>query len=131
MQTPRTSIAGLKAAAAFAALMMSGTASAIVTCEGKITYLALNPDGSVNVAVNGYGTWGMCNLSTPYSLGSVTFTPESCRAWYATFLAAQKAGSTIRLYFNTSANSANGAECTAIGHWVYPNPAPYHMVSVD
>jgi hypothetical protein len=113
-----------KAIAAIALMLFSASASATVDCQGKITYLGLNPDGTVNVNI-GFGVWGICNLSTPYSLGTVTFTPESCRAWYGTFLAAQKSGSTIRMHF------VSGPACAQIGHWVWPNPASYHMVSVD
>jgi hypothetical protein len=109
---------------AIATMLASGSASASVDCQGKVTYLGLNPDGTVNVNI-GFGIWGMCNVSSTYSLGSVTFTPESCRAWYSTFLAAQKSGSTIRMHF------ISGPACAQIGHWVFPDPAPYHMVSVD
>jgi hypothetical protein len=105
-------------------------AHANFTCEGQITYLGLTPDGSINISV-GFGTWGICSMTTTSNAnGGVVYTPEGCRGWYATFLAAQKAGTAVRFYFNSSANTSNGAECSAIGHWVNPNPAAYFMVAL-
>ena len=113
------------------ASLISASAMANFTCEGKISYLALNPDGSVNVSV-GFGTWGICNLSTTsVGNGNVTYTPEACRGWFASMLASQKAGHSLRFYFVSSANTNNGPECTAIGHWVWPNPAAYHMAILN
>lgn len=115
-----------------AALFTSSTASAVFTCEGKVTYLAVNPNGAVNLAVNGYGVWGICNVSNPITLtDGGTFTAEACRALFSSALAAQKSGTGIRLYFNTSATSSNGPECTALGSWVAPNPSAYHYTILD
>jgi hypothetical protein len=75
----------------------------------------------------GFGAWYICNQTTAIGTGGVTFSPEGCRAWYASILAAQKAGHFIRFYFSSSATTNNGAECGALGSWTWPNPAPYHM----
>ncbi|MEO8016539.1 MAG: hypothetical protein ABI769_01890 [Pseudomonadota bacterium] len=109
----------------FAASMPAAYAN--IYCEGKIAYLSLNPDGSVNVSV-GFGIWGICNVATTsVGNGAITFPPESCRAMFASMLASQKAGTSIGFYFTATASTSNGAECAAIGNWVWPNPAPYHM----
>ena len=114
------------------ALFAVSPAFGAFTCQGKITYLGMNPEGLVQVSVNGYGVWYMCSQTTSFvGHGGITFTPEGCRAWYATFLAAQKTGSTIVFWFTSSASSNNGPECTALGSWVQPNPAPYHMSNLE
>jgi hypothetical protein len=116
------------AAGAGLAVLASQGAMANVTCEGKVTYLGLSPEGFISVSVNGYGVWYICNQTTTFAgNGGVNFTPEGCRASYASILAAQKADQSIRLFFNTSATTGNGPECTALGNWAYPTPAPYHM----
>lgn len=99
-------------------------AGAAATCEGTLSYLALNSWGSVYVNV-GFGIWAVCGVRTTYTAGGITIEPETCRAWYAAFLAAQRSGGSIRLYFNDPI-----ASCAAVGNWVVPNPLPYHMDSV-
>jgi hypothetical protein len=114
------------------ALFAMSPAFGAFTCEGKVTYLGMNSEGLVTVSVGGFGVWYICNQTNPQtSNGGIVYTPEGCRAWFATILAAQKSGGTIRFFFNTSANTSNGPECTALGSWAYPNPAPYHMNSMD
>jgi hypothetical protein len=111
---------------ALTSLLVAGQASANFTCEGEIQYLGLSPEGAVSVHV-GFGVWYICNQTVSITTGGVTYTPEGCRAWYATILAAQKAGTKIRFFFSSPANTSNGAECSAIGSWLWPSPAPYHM----
>jgi hypothetical protein len=116
------------ACAVILGLCTSATAYANFTCEGQIAYLGLTSDGSINLSV-GFGIWGICSMtSTTNGNGGVIYTPEGCRAWYAAFLAAQKANQPIRLYFSSSANTSNGPECSALGNWVSPTPAAYFMV---
>jgi hypothetical protein len=101
-------------------------------CEGKVTYLGMNSVGFVTVSVGGFGVWYICNPGTSFAgNGGVTYTPEGCRAWFATILAAQKSGTAIRFYFESSASTHNGPECVALGSWTYPSPAPYHLQSFD
>jgi hypothetical protein len=109
---------------------VSSTASANFTCDGKIQYLGLSPSGLVTVNV-GFGTWYICDQTAPYGQNGITFSPEGCRSWFAVMLAAQKSGHGVRLFFNSSASTGNGPECTALGHWVLPNPSPYHMAVLD
>lgn len=111
------------------AVAACGPAAANFTCGGKVTYLGMSPDGLVSVAVGGFGVWYICNQSAPFTNAGITFTPEGCRAWYATFLAAQKSDHSITLFFGSSATSDNGAECTALGTWNYPAIAPYHLTA--
>lgn len=113
--------------AALFAIATCGPAAANFTCEGKITYLGMNPEGFVSVAVGGFGVWYMCSQSAPVVNSGTTFTPEGCRAWYATFLASQKADQSIVFFFSSPATTGNGPECTALGSWSYPAIAPYHM----
>lgn len=122
--------AGWAAVVGTVALIASSVASANFTCEGKITYLSLNPDGAVNYAVNGFGVWGLCNLSTTTTSNGATTPPEACRGLYASMLAAQKSDTNVRVWFASSATTTNGTECTALGSWVAPNPAPYHIAFV-
>ena len=118
--------------AASLALFAVSPAFGAFTCEGKVTYLGMNPEGLVQVGVGGYGVWCMCSQSTAFAgHGGLTFTPEGCRAWYATLLAAQKTGTSIRFWFTSGASSNNGPECTALGTWTQPNPAPYHMTVLE
>jgi hypothetical protein len=110
---------------------VSSPALANFTCDGKVTYLGLSPTGIVTVSV-GFGTWYICDQTATYvGDGGVTFSPEGCRAWYASILAAQKAGHGLRFFFSSAASAGNGPECTALGSWVLPNPSPYHMTVLD
>jgi hypothetical protein len=116
------------ACVAMMAMVVSGNAAANFTCDGLVTYLGLTPDGGLTVAVNGYGVWSLCNLTTSFTTNGRTYTPEACRAWYAAILAAKKSDTAVILYFESSASTTNGPECTALGHWVVPNPSPYFIV---
>ncbi|MEO8018736.1 MAG: hypothetical protein ABI769_13050 [Pseudomonadota bacterium] len=96
------------------------------TCSGPISYMGLSYNGSINVSV-GFGIWGICNLNSPLASGGIGIEPSTCRGWYASILASKKAGEQITLYFTSNANTANGAECSALGSWVVPNPLPYFL----
>jgi hypothetical protein len=112
--------------AGFLSMLISANAAANFTCEGKIHYLGLGPDGNVTVDV-GFGAWYICNLTSSFlGNGGITFTPEGCRGWYASILASQKAEDSIVFFFQSSASTGNGAECS-MGSWLTPNPSPYHM----
>ena len=115
------------ACATLIAVAVCGPAAANFTCEGKITYLGMNSEGFVSVAVGGFGVWYMCSQSAPVVFAGTTFTPEGCRAWYATFLASQKTDQSILFFFQSPATTGNGPECTALGTWAFPTIAPYHM----
>jgi len=116
--------------AALLGILVSANAAATIFCEGPVTYLGLHSDGTLNVSVNNYGVWSICNLNTTFAgNGGRTYAPDTCRAWYAAILAAQKAGTSVMFYFESSASSANGPECNALGSWVIPNPSPYFMLA--
>ena len=96
-------------------LLFAGAAPAGTTCEGLISSLAINTSGSLYVSI-GYGTWAVCAVTST----SNGIAPETCRAWYAGLIAAQKAGHGVRFYFS------NGT-CQTIGNWVVATPNLYHM----
>lgn len=101
-------------------------ARANFTCSGQISYLGLDYSGSLNVSV-GFGIWNICSFTSTSSNGGISIQPETCGAWYAAILASKKAGEPVMLYLTSSANTANGPECSAIGSWVVPSPLPYFL----
>jgi len=102
-------------------------AEANFTCGGAITYLGVNSSSSLYVSMGPFGVWLICNLSSTSSNGGTSVTVDSCKAWYAALLTQKALGQSATLYFTSTANSNNGAECTAIGTWTSPSPLPYHM----
>jgi len=122
-------IARRSACAALLAVVVSTNASATTYCEGLVTSVGIDSDGQFLVSVNNFGVWSICNLKAAFVGNGVNFAPETCRAWYASVLAAQKAGTSVMLYFSTSAEAYNGAACTGIGSWVVPNPSPYYLLA--
>jgi len=80
---------GWRRALAMGLILASSSASANITCDGKIDYLGLSPDGSISVS-EGFGVWYLCSQTN-------------------------------------AASTSNGAECSALGSWLWPNPAPYHL----
>jgi hypothetical protein len=118
--------------AGFAAALMAMSCSAFAnfTCTGKVAYLGLSPSGLVVLSV-GFGVWVMCDQTTAFAGNGGTFTPEGCRAWYAAMLAAQKSDQSVQLFFASAATTNNGAECSALGSWVTPNPSPYHISALS
>jgi len=102
-------------------------AQANFTCAGGISYLGVNSLGTVYVAVGPFGIWPICGLTGSMSNGGSTVGMDSCKAWYAALLAQKAAGQGVTLYFTSTANTANGPECTALTSWVVPNPLPYHI----
>jgi hypothetical protein len=115
------------ACAALIAITACGPAAANFTCEGRITYLGMNPEGFVSVSIGGFGVWYICSQTAPFVNAGYTFSPEGCRAWYATFLANQKSEQSIVFFFISPSSTSNGPECTALGNWATPTIAPYHM----
>lgn len=107
-----------------AASVAVNPAHAYFTCTGTVQRLSVAPNGRVMLSI-GFGSWWMCGLST----AEYGVTTEACRAWYAAFLAAQKADHTIRFYFDPTytPNANNVPECSSVGDWASPSPRPYHM----
>lgn len=108
---------------ALASTFVMSPAHAYVMCSGEPTYLSVSNTGTVWINF-GHGVWNVCSTTTTLSAGGYSVAPDVCRTWYATFLAAQKSGGTIRFYF---ANPSPA--CNAIGSWVIPNPLPYQVDS--
>jgi hypothetical protein len=76
-------------------LTISSAARANFTCEGAESYLGPSPEGTISVSV-GFSVWHLCNQTTPHGgNGGVNYSAEGCRAWFASILAAQMAGSQI------------------------------------
>lgn len=86
------------------------------TCSGPISYLGASSNGSIYLSI-GFGVWPICSLNSSYTNAGVTIDPATCRGWYAAILASKKAGDPVTLYFSSSANTANGPECSAVGSW--------------
>lgn len=97
------------------------------TCGGPVTYLAVNSVSTLYVSVGGYGIWAICNLSSAAGNGGTTVSVDACRSWYAGLLAQRAQGLSVTMYFSSTANTSNGAECTALPAWSIPNPLPYHV----
>ena len=117
------------ACVALLGIVVSSNVAANITCEGLVTYLGIDSSGGLNVSVNNYGVWGICNLNVTFTGNGRTYAPDTCKAWYAAILAAQKTGTGVMFYFESGVNSANGPECPAIGTWVVPNPSPYFILA--
>jgi hypothetical protein len=114
------------ALAGFLSVLISSNASANFTCSGQVAYLGMNAEGVVTVSV-GFGVWYICNQSSAYTVNGLTYTPEGCRAWYASLVAAKTSGQAVRFFFSSPAESSNGPECNAVGNWAWPSPGPYHF----
>jgi hypothetical protein len=102
---------------------------AIITHRGRLLigapsriagHVSLGADGTLWVNA-GYGVWAVCGVAQSWTSGAQTVAPETCRAWYAAMLRQQILGLPIVFYFNDLTS------CAAIGSWVVPAPAPYHM----
>lgn len=94
---------------------LPASAWANTSCSGSINFLGADNAGNVYVDL-GYGVWEVCNLSQAFTANGLTVTTDSCKAWYASFLAAQKAGTNATLYFYSA------TECASYGTWVTPSP---------
>lgn len=116
--------------AALLTMTIAGNAAANFTCNGKVTYLGLSTDGVLHVSVGSFGVWYVCSLTSTYVGNERTYTPEACRGWYATILAAQKADSSVEFYFGSSGQGTNDGQCVALGSWQVPTTSPYHMRSL-
>jgi len=72
---------------ACAVALAAAPAHANIACVGVVNYLAVNSYGSVYLDI-GSGIWAVCSITSALTSSGVTIAPETCRAWYATFLAA-------------------------------------------
>ena len=87
-------------------------------CDGPITSVAVQKDGSLYIRHANRGNWLLCNVTENGVYGNVAVTAAACRSWQAIFMAAQKAGTTVRLY-------TEGTTCSNIPGW---GPASVYFV---
>lgn len=80
-------------------------------CDGLITSVAVQKDGSLYVRSANRGHWLLCSVKQAGTYGGEIVEAESCRSWQAILMAAQKSGTTVRLYTQT-------ATCSSLGDWV-------------
>ncbi len=86
-------------------------AASPLVCEGKLTYLAPDANGSVNIAIDeGVPVHGVCNT---LAADGYRASPESCKAMYATFPAIRMAERSVRAYYNDPALTA----CSQVAAW--------------
>ena len=117
---------GLKPALIASVALFSATPvhAALVLCDGAISSIALNVDGSLLVAYGGYPLHTFCNVSTSY----FGMDKETCKAWFAVVQTAKAQQRNIRAYFD-SAIPGNPVSCSAI---VYgQGTKPYFLQTLD
>ncbi|MBU0832121.1 MAG: hypothetical protein KKH33_07025 [Alphaproteobacteria bacterium] len=79
----------------------AGPALAGVSCQGTVTAVSLQPEGTAYVDF-GHGGMRLCEMNGnltvdrgPNAGGATTITPTMCQALYATFLTTKSAGKTV------------------------------------
>lgn len=78
--------------------LLATPAHASYECQGTITQLGLGNDGTVVVqGPGGLPAIYLCSVSYTTSNG---FGPDSCKAAYATLLAARLSGQSVNIFFN-------------------------------
>jgi hypothetical protein len=87
-------------------------------CDGPITSVAVQSDGSLHIRHAGGGNWLICSVTSDGVYEGVTVTAAACRSWQAIFMAAHKAGTTVRLY-------TQGTTCSTLPSW---SPAAVYFV---
>jgi hypothetical protein len=74
-------------------------------CNGPITSVAVQNDGTLLVRSAGRPHWALCNINLVGTYGGEEMQPTVCRGWQALLMAAQKAGTTVSLYTRSRACS--------------------------
>jgi hypothetical protein len=92
-------------------------------CSGNLTTLIESNGGTIWIGGPGGTPGGMvlCTLGTTSSNG---FTPDSCRAAYATLLAANLSGRGVALYFN------DNLTCSTQTGWGNNTPVSIYAVQM-
>jgi hypothetical protein len=112
-----------------AALLLPLTAQAGFSCTGQITWLTVDQNSHIWVGNGGFGPWMVCQLSTPFTAGGITIPVETCKAWYASFLAMKVSGGSVQFLFGPgAATSDNGQSCVDIGSFTVPSPLPGNIL---
>lgn len=90
--------------------IFSSDAFANYFCSGTVSYLAIEGNGNVVVAINNSTQiHKICNMDTQ---GSYTMVIAACKAAYSTLLAAKISGNSMRIYYYD-----NGFTCSTIPSW--------------
>jgi hypothetical protein len=80
-------------------------------CDGIITSVAVQNDGSLLVRQANAGHWRICNVSLDDgTYEGVATRAATCRSWQALLMAAQKAGTTVRIYMQNPAQTCTLAD---------------------
>lgn len=103
-------------------LVTAPFAHASFLCTGAVGFLGMGRDGEVFVS-NGFGVWGVCSVANATN----GLTADTCRAWYAAMISAQKAGGRVRIYFNSADGPENGSQCAAVGSWIITDSSLYFV----
>ena len=91
----------IKKSASLFALVFAATFSpnalANYYCTGTVSYLGLDAEGSVTVALtNATKVHKICSMANQ---GNYTITPVACKAVYGALLTAKSIGNTMRIYY--------------------------------
>lgn len=80
-------------------------------CDGPVASVAVQSDGGLHIRQANRGHWLLCNVTANGVYGGVTVTAAACKSWQGILMSAQKTGTTLRLYTQSSA-------CSSLGDWV-------------
>jgi hypothetical protein len=92
-------------------------AQSVYPCTGTVTSIAVATDGSVNVVVSG-GPTGLSLCQIGVASSGNGWTAESCKAAYATLLAARLSGLSATIWFQP-----DGLTCSTQPAWNLNNKA--------
>ncbi|MFL0803277.1 MAG: hypothetical protein K6L81_06140 [Agarilytica sp.] len=89
------------------------------SCSGKVKNVAIGPTTAILQVNSGYGMHYLCSFKEVKN----GVDPETCKAWYSMFLAAQASKREVSQSYSTS----SGETCASLGSWVTPDPFPYFV----
>lgn len=93
-----------------AALLLSSSCFANYACRGTVSYLGIDADGGVTIALNNSTPiHKICSVGTQ---GSYGISVASCKIAYAAFLSARLADKNMVVYYND-----NGLTCASLPSW--------------
>lgn len=99
-------------------LLASSPAFATYACQGPVQELSINTSGNIIVSAGGITLGYLCSVTTTTD----SVDPETCKAVYATLLAAEASGQSVELWFNDSLTCTTHTEYTFLTGW-YSGPA--------
>lgn len=89
------------------------------SCSGTVSRLSVGLPSGVVELDTGHGIHYICKLNGTYN----AIEADICRAWYSMALAAKLSGSEIE----QSYPNVSGEDCTTLGNWSDPDPAPNNI----